>query len=58
MTERPVTCQLDALEIEGVLTGLPISLLLSVFGDIKMLNIHLWGYSSPCWMWSWMTCCS
>lgn len=36
MTERPVTCQLDALEVEGMLTRLPTSLSLSIFGDIKM----------------------
>lgn len=48
MTAGPVTCQLDALEIEGVLTRLTISLSLSVFGDIKVLNIHLRGYSRPC----------
>lgn len=55
MTERPVTCQLDALEVEGVLTRLPTSLSLSIFGDTKMLCIHLWRYSSPDWMWSWTT---
>lgn len=44
MTERPVMCQLDALEVEGVLTRLLTSLPLSIFRDIKMLNIRLWRY--------------
>lgn len=41
MAKRHATCQLDALEVESVLTGLPTSLPPFVFGDTKTLNIHL-----------------
>jgi len=57
VTERPVVCQLDAWEVEGVLTRLPSSLPFSVFGDVKLLNIHLWRCSGPDWTRSWTACC-
>lgn len=47
MSKRSITCQLDALKVEDVPTSLSPSLPLSIFGDIKMLGIHLWRCSVP-----------